>query len=111
MKLQDKLKRVRDALNLTSARGRVGHYQKPTAKQPSYIVWQEDGEEQAFQADNRKASVQITGTIDLYTQVEYDPLVDEVCEVLSEDEISWTIQSVQYEDETKLIHYEWRFTL
>lgn len=111
MKLQDKLKRVRDVLNGTSARGRIGHYRKPTAQRPSYIVWQEDGEDQPFQADNRKAEVQITGTIDCYTQVEYDPLIDEVNEALSAGEISWTIQSVQYEDETKLIHYEWRFTL
>ncbi len=111
MRLQAKLKRIRDVLNGTSARGRIGHYRKPTSVKPSYIVWAEDGEDQAFQGDNRKAEMQVTGTIDCYTQTEYDQLLDEVQEALTADGISWILESVQYEDETKLIHYEWRFTL
>ena len=111
MKLQAKLKTIRDTLNRTSAKGRIGHYRKPTSVKPSYIVWAEDGEDQAFQADDRKAEMQVTGTIDCYTQVEYDPLLDEVQEALNDEGIPWILESVQYEDETKLIHYEWRFNL
>lgn len=108
--VQSNLKRIRDALNSTSAQGRIYHYKRPKDQKPSWIVWQEDGEGGSFEGDNRKCEQQIHGTIDCYTLEEYDPLLDEVQEALNDaDLVGWSLLSVQYEDETNLIHYEWEF--
>ena len=51
----------------------------------------------------------ISGTIDLFTKQEYDPWVQEITRALEDAEITCRIESIQYEDETGYIHYEWRF--
>lgn len=109
--LQTNLKRLRDVLNSTSANGRIGHYYRPADFTPSWIVWQESDEAESHHADNRKDIQQVAGTIDCYTQVEYDPLLDEIQDALNDADIGFRLNSVQYEDETKLIHYEWEFYL
>lgn len=107
--LQTNLKKIRDTLNTTSAVGRIGHYYRPSNYTPSWIVWQEAGEADSHSTNNIKDLQQITGTIDCYTQVEYDPLLDEIQNALNNAGIGFALNSVQYEDETKLIHYEWEF--
>ena len=55
---------------------------------------------------------QVRGTIDLYTLQEFDPAVDLIQEALNTSEgVGWVLSSVQYEDETNLIHYEWTFAV
>ena len=49
--------------------------------------------------------------IDCFTQKEYDPVLDEIQDALNEAEIGWRLSSVQYEDETNLIHSEWEFNI
>lgn len=108
--LQTTLKSIRDALNGTSASGSVYHFNRPTNQPTHFVVWQEDSEIGSFHADNRKAEQQISGTVDCFTQIEYDPLLDEIQEALDATEnVAWMLESVQYEDETKYIHYEWQF--
>ena len=111
MSLQTKLKRVRDALLTTSLDGKyICHYERPKDKPDHWIVWQEDGSGNDFSANNRKAEQQARGTVDCFTKIEYDSLLDEIQEALdSAPGISWDLESVQYEDDTKLIHYEWSF--
>lgn len=109
--LQNELKRIRDTLNSTSAKGRVFHYTRPANIKPSWIVWQEDGEYQSFDNDNRKDIQQVQGIIDCYTQKEYDPLLDEVQDALNASGIGWRLSFTDYEDDTKLIHYQWEFYL
>lgn len=110
--LQKSLKSLRDILKTVSVPDKVYHYEKPSNVKPPYIVWQEDGESAQFGADNRKAEQQIHGTIDCYTQTEYDPLLDEIQGALNAaDWVGWGLTSVQYEDTTKLIHYEWEFNI
>lgn len=76
----------------------------------SYIVWAEDGEENSLEADNKKQRQGIHGTIDLFTKTEFDSLADEIQEGLNNlENVSWRLESVQYEDETMFIHYEWEF--
>ena len=74
--------------------------------EPPFCVWAEDGEN-GFNAGNRKAEQAITGTVDYYTLREYDPAVDNIQTALNSLRIPWQLNSVQYEDETNLIHYEW----
>lgn len=110
--LQEQLKRLRDILNSTSGKGRIYHYTRPKDIAKHWVTWQEDGEGESSDADNVKTYQQVHGTIDLFTRTEYDPLVDEIQEALNAAEhVGWVLNSVQYEDETNLIHYEWGFNI
>jgi hypothetical protein len=84
----------------------VSHYEALGADAP-YIVWAEDGETDALVADDRKISQAIGGTVDFYTFIENDPVFSAIQAALNDAEISWSLNSVQYEDDTKLIHFEW----
>ena len=75
-----------------------------------YIIWAEDGEQNSFNADNRKQRQGLSGTIDFFTLEEYDALIDDIQDALQGIEnLSWTLNSVQYEEDTHFIHYEWAF--
>lgn len=100
------LKRVRDAL-LTVTKD-VHHFEK-TGSEERYIVWQEGIEGDSLHADDKHEIMVISGTIDLFTKQEYDPWVQEITRALEDAEITCRIESIQYEDETGYIHYEWRF--
>ena len=76
-----------------------------------YIVWMEDGEGDSLHLNDKKNEQVITGTIDLFTKDEYDQLIDDIQNALSEADISFILNSVQYEEETEFIHYEWRFEI
>ena len=83
------------------------HYEKAEDCSVPYAVWQEDGEDSSFHANNRKEEQNIAGTVDLFTKTEFDPLVDEVQETLEGLGVTWSLNAVAYEDETKMIHYTW----
>ena len=99
----NKIYRIRDAL-LTVSKD-VYHFEA-LKKKDKYIVWAEDGEGNSGHADNKKNQV-IQGTIDYFTKDDADPVVEEIQEALELYEISYKLNSVQYEDETEYIHYEW----
>ena len=84
----------------------VGHYEA-MEKTDKYIVWAEDSEGSSVEGDNKKRNQSIQGTIDYFTTQEFDPDVEEIQKVLSENEISFYLNSVQYEEESGFIHYEW----
>lgn len=87
------------------------HYTRPANHSLPYIVWQEDGAN-FFRGDNRHAEYMLTGTIDVFSKTEFDPLFDGVINAVNQvDNSTITINSVQYEDETGLIHYEYAFTV
>lgn len=100
------LKRVRDAL-LTITED--SYHLEAENKGNRYIVWQEDSEGESLHADDKHEIMVISGTIDLYTKLEYDPWIQEIQKALDNAEIACHIESIQYEEETKFIHYEWRF--
>lgn len=86
----------------------VGHY---TAWDDSdqYIVWAEDSETESLQTDNYKPAHTIEGTIDYFTRTEDDENIEKIPKALNDARIWWRLNSVQYEDETRFIHYEWLF--
>lgn len=101
---------VRDELNKIED-AEFYHYRRPDNVTSGYGVWAETGETQSMNANNRKVEQQLTGYLDYYTLTEFDPVLDKIQEAL--DRLScgaWSLNSVQYEDETNLIHYEWNFT-
>ena len=83
------------------------YFAKPNAE-PSYIVWAEDGDND-LTATNVHRERSYTGTIDLYTKIESDPLLADIPQALEQIGASYYLNSVQYEEETGLIHYEWVF--
>lgn len=103
MTFQDKLKAFSDAVS--NIPGEVFHYRRAKLS-PPYTVWQEDSED-ALSADNSVAEQSPSGTLDYYTKEEFDPRVDEIQIVLSGIPASWYLNSVQYEEDTGIIHYEW----
>lgn len=93
---------------LVSALGdKVYHYWRPRLS-PPFCVWAEDSEAGGFGGDDHKGEQAISGYVDYYTGTEYDTNVDAIQTALNGvDGLSWRLDSVQYEDETKLIHYQW----
>ena len=99
------LQSVRDAL-LTVSR-RVYHFKAHPRAQAPYFIWAEDGSGQNLHTDGRLEEQVIQGTVDYYTKQEGDPAVAKAQEALSAAGIPWRLNSVQYEDDTGLVHYEW----
>ena len=83
------------------------HYFRYTESTP-WVVWQEDGDN-SQRSDNAVIDQGISGTIDLYTKTEYDSAADVIQTFLNDYGASWYLNSVQFEDETRLIHHEWVF--
>lgn len=111
MSFQTKLRKIADALtSIPSLGSNVYHYWRFGADAP-YCIWQEDGDA-GFQSDNHKGEQAITGTVDYFTLTEYDGNIEAIQIALNNVEnLSWAINSVQYEEDTNLIHYEWRWSL
>jgi len=87
----------------------VSHY--TAAKQPDkYIVWAEDGQANAIWADGHMQEQAITGTVDYFTKSEYDANVAAIQTALNSIDVSWRLESVQYEDFSGYIHYEWTWS-
>lgn len=113
MSLQNKLERIGTAL-VDGVGDNVFHYWRPNMTAP-FCVWAEDGETTSLDADNQKAEQTIGGYVDYYTKTEYDPQLDTVQEVLSGlaavMPFGWRLESVQYEEDTNLIHYQWTWSV
>lgn len=95
---------------LLTVTDKVGHYEG-FKKSDQYIVWAEDGQAAAGYTDNRMSSQVITGTVDYFTKTENDPNFGKIQLALNSIDIAWRLNSIQYEDDTKFIHYEWVFEL
>ena len=87
------------------------HYWRSAPKGvKAYIVWAEDEESSSLDGDNQKLEQGIHGTIDYFTKKEFDEVVDRIQDTLNKlENVSFRINSVQYEDETTFIHHEWEF--
>lgn len=91
---------------LAALTDRVYHYVAAPNTTPPYIVWSEDGDNDLL-AGNVHVERCITGTVDLYTRTDSDPLFTAIPEALEGLGASYYLNSVQYEEETGLVHYEW----
>lgn len=85
------------------------HYWHPVKDAP-LLIWAEDGSV-SFHSDNKMAEQSITGSCDYFTKVEFDPNIDSIQFFLDSNASSWNLESVQYEEETNLIHYEWKWEM
>ena len=88
----------------------VGHYEAMD-KTDKYCVWAEDMEASSLEADNYKAGQMVQGTVDYFTKDEDDPNIENFQIAFNAAGFNWSLNSVQYEDETGYIHYEWLFNV
>lgn len=100
------LQAIKDALLTVGVP--VSHFY--AAKQPDkYIVWAEDGQGESEWADGRMVNQAIQGTIDYFTKAESDPNFGVIQSALNDACISYRLESIQYEDLTGYVHYQWVF--
>ena len=71
-----------------------------------YFVWQEEAE-QSLKADNRHVERTVQGTTDLFTKREFDPWKHDIEFSFTRSGIAWELNSVQFEEDTGFLHYEW----
>jgi len=94
---------------LLSVTDSVYHY-KAFQQSDKYIVWAEDSGGGGY-ADNQPTTKTLSGTVDYFTKTENDPNVDAIDDALANAKIAHRLNSIQYEDETGYIHYEWVWTV
>lgn len=94
---------------LLTATSDVSHYEA-VGKTDKYIVWAEDSQYDSQWSDDSMNIQIIEGTVDYFTRTENDPNVDKIQSALNKV-CSWRLNSVQYEDDTRYIHYEWLWRL
>lgn len=97
------LERLQAAL---AALGNAYHYVAEPNAVPPYITWMEDGDNDLM-AGNVHAERCYTGSAHLFTKTEGDSLFTSIPQALEGIGASWYFNSVQYEEDTGLIHYEW----
>ena len=102
-----KLDKVKTALLSVSGLS-VSHYEALKKTAP-YCVWAEDGAGEQQNADNKMVGQAVSGVIDYYTSAENDGNVDAIQNALNNEKISFGLYLIQYEDDTKLIHWQWEF--
>lgn len=112
MSILNKLTTVRDAIKYAVLEYGGGisvfHYSAAGAFD-DYVVWAEESGTGSLQADNKLADQKISGTVDYFTKKEFSCFPDSLQHHLDSNGIAFYLNSVQYEDETELIHYEWVF--
>lgn len=91
---------------LAALTDRVWHYVARPNAVPPYLTWMEDGDND-LAAGNIHAERCWTGSVHLFTKSENDPLFTAVPRALEGIGAAWYLNSVQFEEGTGLIHYEW----
>lgn len=92
----------------TAVTDAVSHNER--MKSDRYFVWGEMGQDD-LEASNIHAEKAVTGYTDLYTKQEFDPWKDQIEESFDKYGIFWSLNSVQYEEETGFTHYEWYWSV
>lgn len=92
------------------------HYFAPSNAKVPYIVWNEDSEDESFDADNHKVRQAVAGFVEYYTPAEFDAMFDTIQDFLNGFEgLSWTWEATQYgdpqNDDDNLIHHTWSWRM
>lgn len=84
----------------------VSHAERLSSRR--YFVWQEDGSND-LNADNGHDEQAVNGYTDLFTEVEFDPAVQELGRCFDAAGISWEYTGASWETNTRLFHhsFEW----
>lgn len=82
----------------------VSHAQR--MKSDRYFVWEADGSNDLL-AGNVHTETAVTGSTDLYTKQEFDPWGNALGASFDAAGISWSLQMVEFEEETGFYHWSW----
>lgn len=91
---------------LTSVTNDVSHGER--LKSNRFIVWQEDSGNY-LRCNNSAVEKSIEGTIDLFSKTELDSWSDLIEDALDANGVSFYLNSVQFEPDTRFWHWEWVF--
>ena len=73
-----------------------------------YVVYMLDDETYSLEADNKKQNQAINGTIDLYSKYENGfELFNYMQGILTINDLTYRLNSTNYESEKGVIHFEW----
>lgn len=103
------LQLVKDALASTGLP--FAHYawaSNAKERKTDHGVWAEDGANELY-ADDIHAEKAIQGTIDYFTRDDSGAPQTTIEAALNNGKIAWYLNSIQFEDDTGFIHYEWVF--
>ena len=93
---------------LSAVTPNVYHYRQPKGVTAPWVTWAEQSRSGLFGGDRREAYAD-HGVVDLFTKAEWDPLVAAIETMFCEAEVAFELEMIQYEEDTKLIHYTWSF--
>ncbi len=101
-------RRIRELVDsLCTVTGSVYHVRAYKAEAP-YLVWMEDGTGDALRANGATEEQAMSGTIHLFEpETTAQSLYPAVQKVLNSVVCAWSLNSIQYEEDTGLAHYEW----
>ena len=98
------------ATELAKLTDHVYHYFALPNDRLAYITWQEDATTD-FWADNHAAERGYTMSVDLFTRTENDALMDSIPDTFDTLGVGYSVESVDYEDDTRYIHVTWSLSL
>lgn len=82
------------------------HFGWSKAPAGDYGVYAEDGSND-LEAGDEHAEKALTGTVDYFTRDASGACKDVIEAALESSGCWWALESIQYEDDTGLIHWEW----
>lgn len=99
-----------NALRIGTTPLRFAHFAWSSAPAGDYGVYAEDGSDQ-FQASNRYAESVTTGSVDWFTRGDDGTAKDLIEGLFKELQdancFAWYLNTIQYENDTHFLHYEW----
>lgn len=104
---------VLNAININGILAQFKHFGWKTAPTGDYGVFSEDGGDQ-FDANNQNAEQSTTGTIDYFTRDDTGTaqraIETALKNIQQEFVFAWNLNTIQYEQDTGYIHFEWAFS-
>ena len=85
---------------------KVGHYQARKEWTDKYAIFGETSATTEISADDDALIIKISGEIFYYTTEEFDKTVDEICRKLGEEEVSYSIVAISWDQEMGQINYQ-----
>lgn len=91
---------------LTQTGLKFAHYGWSKAPSGDYGVYAEDGANY-LRADNKSAEKVVECTVDWFTRNPNSSAPSDIEEAFDSIPCAWSVNSIQFEEDTGFIHYEW----